>query len=102
MTHASQQEYMLISDGITLSSMYLTILPMVTILLVILEINKLASWVITLGYMLVIAGSIAGTQPSALSSVFQTTDTVIEVGHQVTFAITTFIAVCCAVNGFMY
>ncbi|KAI7829160.1 hypothetical protein BX661DRAFT_204985 [Kickxella alabastrina] len=102
MTRAFQQEYALISDGITLSSTYLTILPMATSLLVIMEINELASWVITLGYTLVIAGSIAGTQPSALSSVFQSTDTVIEVGHQVTFAITAFIAVCCAVNGFMY
>ncbi|KAJ1941381.1 hypothetical protein GGF37_003579, partial [Kickxella alabastrina] len=52
MTNASQQEYMLISDSITLSNMYLTILSIAMLLLVILEINELVSWVIALGYTL--------------------------------------------------
>ncbi|KAJ1826018.1 hypothetical protein LPJ56_002396, partial [Coemansia sp. RSA 2599] len=98
-TLAFQQECVKISDAIATSCTYLAILPLTTVVLVIMELNGMASWLIIGSYTCLIAGSLAATQMSTLADLSpRNSNDVVAVGQRVMLGITVIIAVCCFVN----
>ncbi|KAJ2721712.1 hypothetical protein GGI07_003768 [Coemansia sp. Benny D115] len=96
-TRAFQQEYMAVSDAITMTCTYLAIIPMTAVLLVIMEINGLAGWLISCSYTCLLAGSVAAAQPSLLALVAPGGSSA-TAGQRLTIGIATFVSVCCLVN----
>ncbi|KAJ1648411.1 hypothetical protein J3B02_001099 [Coemansia erecta] len=102
-TLAFQQEYFRISDAITTSCTYLVIIPMTTLILVIMELNGMANWLIGSCYTCLLAGSFAATQMSTLADLSpRSGNDVVAVGQRVTLGITVVIAVCCFINSLVY
>ncbi|KAJ2361651.1 hypothetical protein IW150_007189, partial [Coemansia sp. RSA 2607] len=99
-TSAFQTEYIRLSDAITLSSTYLAIVPMTAVILVIMELNGMAGWLISGGYTCLLAASFAATQMSTIADLVPTNnDSVVSVGQRVIIGISTILSVCCLVNG---
>ncbi|KAJ1722647.1 hypothetical protein LPJ53_002951 [Coemansia erecta] len=101
-TTAFQNEYIRLSDAITLSSTYLAIVPMTTVILVIMELNGIAGWLISGGYTCLLAASFAATQMSTIADLVPSNnDCVVSVGQRVIIGISTILSVCCLVNGLL-
>ncbi|KAJ2778628.1 hypothetical protein GGI15_004128 [Coemansia interrupta] len=101
-TSAFQNEYIRLSDAITLSSTFISIVPMTTVILVIMELNGMAGWLISGGYTCLLAASFAATQMSTIADLVPSSnDSVVSVGQRVIIGISTILSVCCLVNGLL-
>ncbi|KAI8324802.1 hypothetical protein GQ54DRAFT_295957 [Martensiomyces pterosporus] len=96
-SRAFQQECDLVSDAITTTCAYLAILPITTILLMVMEINGTASWLISSSYMCLIAATAIAAQPSFLASIWSR-QSLIGIGQRLAIGIMTITGTCCFIH----
>ncbi|KAJ1952529.1 hypothetical protein GGI12_006219 [Dipsacomyces acuminosporus] len=94
---AFQQECSLVSDVITTSCAYLAVLPITTILLMIMEINGAAGWLISSSYICLLCATLIAAQPSFLASIWSRQD-LVDVGQRLAVGIMTIASFCCAIH----
>ncbi|KAJ1991839.1 hypothetical protein GGI25_003199 [Coemansia spiralis] len=88
------------SNAFAMSNTFLGVVPMAVILLVVMEFNGMAGWLIASSYTVLIAGTVAAAQPSLLNGVLSSTDGVASIGLRLAIGITTIAAASCLIHAF--